>query len=146
MRLHETYTITTSSPFILPLPVDVWNITDEFDTFNNVYGVQLGVRGRYDWGRFFASDSLKFAMGAMVFASFTFLYTNTSSGPQTSGSSRPAQYALSVGTPAVTPLALSPAATCGDRVHERAGERSQDTDESVLPAGGGHGKQTQGGR
>ncbi|MGH7334416.1 MAG: BBP7 family outer membrane beta-barrel protein [Candidatus Rokuibacteriota bacterium] len=66
LRLHETYTITTSSPFIPPQPVDIWNTTDEFDTFNNFYGAQLGVRARYDWGRFFASGSLKFAMGAMV--------------------------------------------------------------------------------
>jgi hypothetical protein len=66
LRLHETYTITTSSPFIPPSPQDIWNTTDQFDTFNNFYGAQLGVRGRYDWGRFFASGAVKFAMGAMV--------------------------------------------------------------------------------
>jgi hypothetical protein len=66
LRLHETYTITTSSPFIPPFPQDIWNTTDEFDTFNNFYGAQLGVRARYDWRGFFASGSVKFAMGAMV--------------------------------------------------------------------------------
>src|SRR5262249_21641441 len=30
LRLHETYTVTTSSPFILPTPVDIWNTTDKF--------------------------------------------------------------------------------------------------------------------
>jgi opacity protein-like surface antigen len=66
LRLHETYTITTSSPFIPPSPQDIWNTTDQFNTFNNFYGAQLGVRGRYDWGPFFASGAVKFAMGAMV--------------------------------------------------------------------------------
>ena len=66
LRLHETYTITTSSPFVPPLPQDIWNTTDKFDAFNNFYGAQLGVRARYDWGRFFASGAVKFAMGAMV--------------------------------------------------------------------------------
>ncbi len=65
LRLHETYTFTTSSPFIPPNLIDVWNTTDKFDAFNNFYGVQLGVRARYDWGRWFASGVLKFGLGAM---------------------------------------------------------------------------------
>ncbi len=66
LRLHETYTLTTSSPFIPPFPQDIWNTTDEFDTINNFYGAQAGVRARFDWGRFFTNATLKFAMGAMV--------------------------------------------------------------------------------
>jgi hypothetical protein len=66
LRLHETYTLTTSSPFIPPFPQDIWNTTDEFDTINNFYGAQAGVRARFDWGRFFTSATVKFAMGAMV--------------------------------------------------------------------------------
>jgi Putative beta barrel porin-7 (BBP7) len=66
LRLHETYTVTTSSPFIPPFPTDIWNTTDKFDAFNNFYGAQLGVRARYDWGRWFANGALKFGMGAMV--------------------------------------------------------------------------------
>jgi Putative beta barrel porin-7 (BBP7) len=66
LRLRETYAITTSRPFIPPLPADIWNTTDEFDAFNNFYGAQLGVRARYDWGPVFASASVKFALGAMV--------------------------------------------------------------------------------
>jgi hypothetical protein len=66
LRLNETYTITTSSPFIPPQPVDIWNTTDKFDAFNNFYGAQLGARARYDWGPWFASGNVKFGMGAMV--------------------------------------------------------------------------------
>ena len=40
LRLHETYTLTTSSPFIPPFPQDIWNTTDEFGTINNFYGAQ----------------------------------------------------------------------------------------------------------
>lgn len=66
LRLHETYTFATSSPFVPPLPQDTWNTKDEFDTFNNFYGAQAGVRARFDWGRFFTTGTVKFAMGAMV--------------------------------------------------------------------------------
>jgi Putative beta barrel porin-7 (BBP7) len=66
LRLHETYTLTTSSPFIPPFPQDIWNTTDEFDTINNFYGAQAGVRARFDWKGFFTSATVKFAMGAMV--------------------------------------------------------------------------------
>lgn len=66
LRLHETYTISTSSPFIPPNPVDVWTTKDRFDAFNNFYGAQLGARARYNWGRFFVNGALKFGMGAMV--------------------------------------------------------------------------------
>jgi hypothetical protein len=65
LRLRETYTITTSSPFIPPNPSDIWNTTDTFDTFNNFYGLQIGARARFDWGRLFASGSLKVGLGAM---------------------------------------------------------------------------------
>src|SRR5262249_4571750 len=66
LRLHETYTITTSSPFIPPNPADIWNTTDKFDAVNNFYGAQLGMRARYDWGRLFVTGAVKFGMGAMV--------------------------------------------------------------------------------
>jgi Putative beta barrel porin-7 (BBP7) len=66
LRLRETYTITTSSPFIPPNPVDIWDTTDRFDAFNNFYGAQLGAKARYDWGRWFAAGTLKVGLGAMV--------------------------------------------------------------------------------
>ena len=66
LRLHETYTVTTSSPFIPPNPQDIWNTSDQFDAFNNFYGAQLGIRGRYDWRSWFATGTVKFGMGAMV--------------------------------------------------------------------------------
>ncbi len=66
LRLRETYTITTSSPFIPPQPVDIWNTTDKFDAFNNFYGAQIGAKARYDWGRWFANGTVKVGVGAMV--------------------------------------------------------------------------------
>lgn len=66
LGLRETYTITTSSPFIPPQPVDIWDTTDKFDASNDFYGAQVGARARYDWGRWFASGNLKVGLGAMV--------------------------------------------------------------------------------
>lgn len=66
LRLRETYTLTTSSPYIPPYPQDIWNTTDEFDTTNNFYGAQVGVRARLDEGPFFAGGTVKVALGAMV--------------------------------------------------------------------------------
>jgi len=66
LRLRETYTLRTSSPYIRPFPEDIWNTTDEFDATNNFYGAQGGVRARFDSGGFFASGTAKIALGAMV--------------------------------------------------------------------------------
>jgi len=44
LRLRETYTIATSSPFIPPSPVDIRNTTDKFDAFNNLWALQIGTR------------------------------------------------------------------------------------------------------
>lgn len=65
-RLHENYTFSTSSPNIPPRTVDIFLTQDEFDTKNNFYGAQLGLRGRFDWGKWFSSAAVRFAMGAMV--------------------------------------------------------------------------------
>jgi len=65
LRLRETYTITTSSPFIPPRAVDIWDTTDKFDAFNNFYGAQLGARARYEWGRWFVNGTVKVGLGAM---------------------------------------------------------------------------------
>ena len=66
LRLRDTYTFTTSSPYIPPFTPDIWNTTDEFKATNNFYGAQVGIRARYDQGQFFANGSLKVALGAMV--------------------------------------------------------------------------------
>jgi hypothetical protein len=66
LRLRETYTLDTSSPYIPPFPQDIWNTTEEFDATNNFYGAQAGVRARFDDGAFFASGVAKLALGAMV--------------------------------------------------------------------------------
>jgi hypothetical protein len=67
LRLRETYTFDTSSPFILPPPlVDVFATKDEFDATNSFYGPQVGVRARADWGPLFLSGSLKVGFGAVV--------------------------------------------------------------------------------
>ncbi len=66
LRLRERYTLSTSSPFIPPFPQDIWGTKDEFDATNNFYGGQVGVRGRFDWGRLSVTGVVKFAAGAMV--------------------------------------------------------------------------------
>ena len=67
LQLKETYTITTSSPFIPPGPQgDIWQTTDRFAARNDFYGAQLGARARYDADRWFASGQLTVGLGAMV--------------------------------------------------------------------------------
>jgi hypothetical protein len=67
LQLKETYTITTSSPFIPPGPAgDVWQTTDRFAARNDFYGGQLGVRARYDGDRWFTKGLLMVGLGAMV--------------------------------------------------------------------------------
>ncbi len=65
-RLHENYTFSTNSPNNPPRPIDIFLTQDEFDANNNFYGGQIGVRGRFDWGKWFATGAVRFAMGAMV--------------------------------------------------------------------------------
>lgn len=65
LRLRESYTLTTSSPYLPPYGNDVWNTTDKFDTTNQFYGVQAGLRARFDQGAFFAGGTAKLALGAM---------------------------------------------------------------------------------
>jgi hypothetical protein len=66
LRLRETYTFTTSSPYVAPYPAGVWDTTDRFETTNNFYGLQAGLRARYDQGAFFGTGVAKVALGAMV--------------------------------------------------------------------------------
>lgn len=66
LRLRETYTFTTSSPYIPPEPTDAWNTTDSFDATNNFYGAQIGLRGRYAAGPWNVQASAKLALGAMA--------------------------------------------------------------------------------
>ena len=65
-RLRETYTFDTASPFVPPLPADVFVTHDEFDATNSFYGPQLGVRARMDFGSFFVNGALKVGFGAIV--------------------------------------------------------------------------------
>ena len=66
LRLRETYTFTTSSPYVPPYTAGVWNTNDRFETTNNFYGLQAGMRARYDQGAFFGTGVVKVALGAMV--------------------------------------------------------------------------------
>lgn len=66
LRLRETLTLTTASPLIAPFPKDVWETTDRFDTTNDFYGLQAGLRGRFEEGRLFAEGVVKVAVGAMA--------------------------------------------------------------------------------
>lgn len=63
--MRETYTITTSSPYVAPNPVDIWNTTDNFDARNRFYGLQAGVRAAFDRGPWTVAVTGKVALGSM---------------------------------------------------------------------------------
>jgi hypothetical protein len=65
LQLRESYTITTSSPYIPPNPIDIWNTTDAFDARNRFYGVQVGARAAYDRGPWVGGVIGKLALGSM---------------------------------------------------------------------------------
>ena len=48
LRLKESYSFTTDSTYIPPYPNDIWYTNDDFDTTNNFYGAQAGLRARID--------------------------------------------------------------------------------------------------
>jgi hypothetical protein len=66
LRLRETSTLDTSSPFIPPRAADVFVTRDEFDATNSFYGPQVGARARADWGALFVSGLVKVGLGAVV--------------------------------------------------------------------------------
>lgn len=65
LNLSEGLSFATNTPDLSPGPVTVFQTRDVFDTTNDFYGGQLGLRGRYDAGRFTADATLKVAVGAM---------------------------------------------------------------------------------
>jgi hypothetical protein len=66
LRLKESYSFTTNSSYNPPYPNDIWYTNDDFDTTNNFYGAQAGLRASIDQGGFFATGIAKVALGAMV--------------------------------------------------------------------------------
>ena len=65
LNLSEGFSFHTSTPDLPPGPTTVFQTKDVFDTDNDFYGAQVGVRGRYLWGRFTADATVKVALGAM---------------------------------------------------------------------------------
>jgi hypothetical protein len=65
LNLAEGFSFATSSPDLPPGPTTVFLTEDIFDARNDFYGGQLGLRGRYQAGRFTADGTLKVAVGAM---------------------------------------------------------------------------------
>jgi hypothetical protein len=65
LRLGESFLFTTDSPNIPPQPADVYRTTDLFETTNNFFGGQLGVRVHLDRGAWFASGTAKVGLGVM---------------------------------------------------------------------------------
>jgi hypothetical protein len=65
LNLSEGFSFRTSTPDLPPGPVTVFQTRDVFDATNDFYGGQVGLRGRYDAGRFMADATLKVAVGAM---------------------------------------------------------------------------------
>jgi hypothetical protein len=66
LRLNEKYSMNTDSSYNPPFPQDIWLTNDSFETTNNFYGVQAGLRARFDQGNFFAVGTAKVALGAMA--------------------------------------------------------------------------------
>jgi hypothetical protein len=66
LRLRETYTFATDTPNISPQPADVYRTQDSFESTNNFYGPQLGVRARAQWQSLVVTGAVKVALGAMV--------------------------------------------------------------------------------
>lgn len=66
VNLRETFSFTTNSPNVPPRPADVFQTKDQFDTTNNFYGGQVGVRTRYGRGPWALNGTFKFALGAIV--------------------------------------------------------------------------------
>jgi hypothetical protein len=65
LRLGETLSFATSSPDVLGGPVKVFQTVDVFDATNDFYGLQLGLRGRYETGNFTMTGTVKVAAGVM---------------------------------------------------------------------------------
>lgn len=65
LNFQEALHFRTDSPFIPPLPTDVYQTRDKFDAKNNFYGGQLGVLWSYDYGNFQISAKGKIAFGRM---------------------------------------------------------------------------------
>ncbi len=66
INLREEFSFTTNSPNVAPRPPDVFQTKDQFDTANDFYGGQVGVRARSGWRSWIFSGTAKFALGAMV--------------------------------------------------------------------------------
>jgi hypothetical protein len=66
LNLRETLTFNTDSPNVDPRPADVFQTRDQFETTNNFYGAQAGVRARYDRGPWAFKGTFKFALGVMT--------------------------------------------------------------------------------
>src|SRR5262249_39676581 len=66
LRLHETYSFSTSSPQVPPRPPDVFQTRDALHAKNHFYGLQVGPRLHADWRSWFVTGTLKVALGAVM--------------------------------------------------------------------------------
>lgn len=65
LHLDETYTLTTQSPYLPAFGSGIWDTTDRFASRNRFFGLQAGMRLRFDKGNFFADATAKVGVGAM---------------------------------------------------------------------------------
>jgi hypothetical protein len=63
--LKEKYKLFVDSPLVPPVEGDVYQYGDVFDARNDFYGGQLGVRGEYRRGSWFANGTAKVGLGVM---------------------------------------------------------------------------------
>jgi hypothetical protein len=64
-NFEDNLSFNTSSPYILPTPVDIFSTKDKFRTRNNFYGFQIGANFDYLCNGFFFDVEGKIALGAM---------------------------------------------------------------------------------
>jgi hypothetical protein len=63
-NFDEKFHFETSSPFVPPLPLDVFRTIDRFKAENNYYSGQIGIIGSYNCGALYANVKGKIAFGA----------------------------------------------------------------------------------
>jgi hypothetical protein len=81
LNLREAFSFATNSQLIGPIS-DVFQTMDQFDTTNNFYGAQAGLRASSGRGPWTVSGTFKLALGAMVESADIdgFLLTNDYNG------------------------------------------------------------------
>lgn len=68
LNFKENLTYSANFPYVpgSPFPLNIYQVTDQFNTVNNFIGPQFGIRGEYFYKKFFLRATGKLALGAML--------------------------------------------------------------------------------